>query len=42
MTPKRTFAGLLTLALLVTALATVGKPLVRNMLFGIAYEIDGN
>lgn len=42
MVPQPTFARLLTLALLAVALATAGWPLVRNILFGIAYEIDGN
>jgi hypothetical protein len=42
MTPRRTLAGLLAVALLTLALATAGWPLVRNILFGIAYEIDGN
>jgi len=39
---QRTLAGLLTLVLLAGALATTGWPLARNILFGIAYEIDGN
>jgi len=42
MTPRRAVAGLLAAALLVATLTTAGSSLVRNLLFGIAYEIDGN
>ncbi|WP_324749620.1 hypothetical protein SH591_13960 [Sphingomonas sp. LY54] len=42
MTSRRMLAGLLAVALLTMALATLGWPLMRNILFGLAYEIDGN